>query len=139
MKSSLTTVFVFISLLAVAQKGKPQLEQTIKKFHLAMLKQDTNAIKQCTDNALSYGHSNGWIQNKTTIVADFASGLISYQGYDTDSMTVAISGDAANVRYVVNVAATLKSNASTFHLKVLEVWIWRNKKWLLLGRQAVRG
>jgi hypothetical protein len=45
----------------------------------------------------------------------------------------------ANVRFVADITATMKATTSTFHLKVLEVWVKKGKRWVLFARQAVKG
>ena len=131
----------FCSLLSAccfAQSDADQLTATVKDFHQALVKKDITSINQRTDQALSYGHSNGWVETKTDVIKDLESGLISYQSFKEDSITVSVSGAAANVRYVADVSATLKGTTNSFHLKVLEVWVKKDKEWLLFGRQAVK-
>ena len=87
---------------------------------------------------MSYGHSNGWVQTKTEIINDFKSGFISYQSFREDSITVAINGTMANVRFVADITATMKEATNTYHLKVLEVWVKKGNRWVLFARQAVK-
>lgn len=121
------------------QKSGDELEQKVKQLHVALVNKDYAYIEQQTDKALSYGHSNGWVQTQGDVINDFKNGVISYQKFSEDSVTVNIHGDAANVRFVADVEATVRGNAGKFHLKVLEVWVKRGREWKLFGRQAVRG
>lgn len=111
---------------------------TLKEFHQALVNKNTVSINQQTDKMLSYGHSNGWVQTKTDIMKDFETGLISYQSFKEDSIAVSINGNMANARFVADIAATMKGVSYTFHLKVLEVWVKKGKRWVLFARQAVR-
>ncbi|MGG9963326.1 nuclear transport factor 2 family protein [Ferruginibacter sp. SUN106] len=136
--------FVILSLLffisAVAQTAdEKKLIETVKEFHQALIQKNTIALNQQTDKALSYGHSNGWVQSKKDLIKDFETGYISYQGFKEDSITVAINENMANVRFVADVTATMKETTSNFHLKVLEVWVKKGKRWVLFARQAIRG
>ena len=124
---------------AVAQHDSAKLSTTVKTFHKALVDKNTVSINQQTDIALSYGHSNGWVQTKTDIIKDFETGYISYQDFKEDSISILINDHLANVRFIADVTATLKGTVSKFHLKVLEVWVKKGKRWLLFGRQAVRG
>jgi hypothetical protein len=99
---------------------------------------NTISLNQQTDKALSYGHSNGWVQSKADLIKDFETGYISYQSITEDSITVLINGTMANVRFVSNVSAALKGATNSFRLKVLEVWVKKSKRWVLFARQAVR-
>ncbi|MFN8244108.1 MAG: nuclear transport factor 2 family protein [Ferruginibacter sp.] len=139
MKKIFTILFVCVSLLCQAQTEEEKLTQTLKEFHQALVSQNTVSINQQTDKALSYGHSNGWVQTKSDLIRDFESGLISYQRITEDSIRITLNGNMANVRFVSDVDATLKGNSASFHLKVLEVWVKKGRRWVLFGRQAVRG
>lgn len=146
MKSSLTILFFFLVAFANAQLAPPlrgtdeeKLTATVKEFHQALVKKNTVSINQQTDKALSYGHSNGWVETKTDVIKDLETGYISYQSYKEDSITVAINGNMANVRFIADITATMKATTSNFHLRVLEVWVKKGKRWVLFARQAVKG
>lgn len=110
----------------------------MKEFHQSLVQKNKEGLNQQTDKALSYGHSNGWIQTKTDLIADFDNGTISYQSFKEDSVKVSLNDNVANVRFIADIGATLRGNPSNNHLKVLEVWVKRGKKWILFARQAVR-
>ena len=121
------------------KRMKKKLTATVKEFHQALVNKNTVSINQQTDKALSYGHSNGWVQTKTDLIKDFETGYISYQNFKEDSITVLINGNMANVRFVADITVTMKAATNTYHLKVLEVWVKKGKRWVLFGRQAVKG
>ena len=136
-------LLILFSLLCVGtfgqQTDEEKLTATVKEFHQALVNKNTVSINQQTDKALSYGHSNGWIQTKTDLIKDFETGYISYQNFKEDSITVLINGNMANVRFVADITVTMKAATNTYHLKVLEVWVKKGKRWVLFGRQAVKG
>ena len=119
-------------------KDEEKLITTVKEFHQAMVSKNTISINQQTDKALSYGHSNGWVQTKADLIKDFESGYISYSSFKEDSITVVMNGTMANVRFVADIAATMKGTINSYHLKVLEVWVKKGKRWVLFARQAVK-
>ena len=138
LKKLLTILFVLIALGSFAQTNEEKLIKTVKEFHVALVNKNTVSINQQTDKALSYGHSNGWVQTKTDLVKDFETGYISYQDFKEDSITVAMNGNMANVRFVADITATMKGATNTYYLKVLEVWVKKGNRWILFGRQAVK-
>jgi len=138
MKGILSLVFLFVFSMANAQSDEEKLITTMKEFHQSLVQKNAVSINQQTDKALSYGHSNGWVQNKNDIIKDFETGLISYQSYKEDSVKVSMNGNLASARFVADINATLRGNASSNHLKVLEVWVKKGKRWLLFARQAVK-
>jgi hypothetical protein len=138
LKQLLTILFFFLVAFANAQTDEEKLITTLKEFHQALVNKNTVSINQQTDKALSYGHSNGWVQTKPDIIKDFETGYISYQSFKEDSITVSMNGNMANVRFVADITATMKAT-TTFHLKVLEVWVKKGKRWVLFARQAIKG
>lgn len=140
MKSGLTILCLLFFVGVFAQTtDEEKLTATVKEFHQALVKKNTISINQQTDKALSYGHSNGWVETKTDIIKDLETGYISYQSYTEDSIVVAINGTMANVRFIADITATMKATTNTFHLKVLEVWVKKGKRWVLFARQGVKG
>jgi len=129
----------FTSLIVVAQTDSAKLVITVKEFHQALVNGNTVSINQQTDKMLSYGHSNGWIETKTEMIKHLETGYMNYNSIKEDSILVMINGNVANVRFVADINATLNGTAGNFHLKVLEVWVRKGKRWVLFGRQAVRG
>ena len=139
MKSIFTILFLqFVFCSFAQQTNEEKLIATVKEFHQALVNKNTVSINQQTDKALSYGHSNGWVETKAEVIKDLETGYISYQSFKEDSITVAINGNMANVRFVADITATMKATTSNFHLKVLEVWVKKGKRWVLFGRQAVK-
>ena len=139
MKYLLTILFFAASMAGFAQTSEEEkLTATVKEFHQALVNKNTVSINQQTDKALSYGHSNGWVETKTDMIKDLETGYISYQDYKEDSITITTNGTMANVRFVAQVAATLKGTSTNFRLRVLEVWIKKSNRWVLFARQAVK-
>ena len=138
MKLRITILLLFTSLFVNAQTDEEKLTSTLKEFHQALVKKNTVSINQQTDKALSYGHSNGWVETKADMMKNLETGYMNYKSYKEDSIQVVVNGNMANARFVADISATLNGNAGNFHLKVLEVWVRKGKRWLLFARQAVK-
>lgn len=138
MKKILLLLLLFSFVFAQAQTEEEKLATTLKEFHQALVNKNTVSINQQTDKALSYGHSNGWVETKADVIKDLETGYLVYHSYKEDSLNIMINGPVANVRFVADINATLNGNNNTIHLKVLEVWVKKGKRWLLFARQAVR-
>jgi hypothetical protein len=139
LKKLLTILFFFLVAFTNAQQtDEEKLTATLKEFHQALVKKNTVSINQQTDKALSYGHSNGWVETKSEMMKNLESGYISYQAYKEDSISVLINGNIANVRFVTDITATMKETTNAYHLKVLEVWVKKGKRWVLFARQAIK-
>lgn len=138
MKFQIAILLFFTSLIAAAQADELKLTTALKEFHKALVDNNTVSVNQQTDKALSYGHSNGWIETKTDMIKNLETGYMNYNSIKEDSVQVIMNGAMANVRFVADINATLNGNTNTFHLKVLEVWVKKGKRWLLFARQAVK-
>jgi hypothetical protein len=138
LKKLLTILFFLPVAFANAQSDEEKLIHTAKEFHQALVNKNTVSINQQTDKALSYGHSNGWVETKAGMLKNLETGYISYQRYKEDSIAVTINGNMANVRFIADITATMKATTTTYYLKVLEVWVKKGKRWVLFARQAVK-
>jgi hypothetical protein len=127
------------SLVTAAQTDEEKITSTLKAFHEALVKGNTVSLNQQTDKALSYGHSNGWVENKNDLLKNLETGYSKYFSIREDSISVQLNGNMANVRFVGDYTVALKGGTPvTYHLKVLEVWVRKGKRWILFARQAVR-
>ena len=138
MKRILSLLLLFSFVFANAQTEEEKLTTALKEFHQALVNKNTTSINQQTDKALSYGHSNGWVETKADVIKDLETGYLVYHSYKEDSLKIMINESIANVRFVADISATMNGNDTNVHLKVLEVWVKKGKRWILFARQAVR-
>ena len=138
MKSLLIIVHLLNVGFANAQTDEEKLTSTLKEFHQALVKKNIVSINQQTDKILSYGHSNGWVETKQELIKNLETGFMKYRSFKEDSLQVVINGNVANTRFVADIEATRDGISGNFHLKVLEVWVKKGKRWLLFARQAVK-
>ena len=138
MKTVATIFFLLIVFFSNAQTEEQKLTSTLREFHQALVKKNTVSINQQTDKALSYGHSNGWVETKADLLKNLETGYMSYVDFREDSMNVVVNGNMANARFIADIKAGINGNIGNFHLKVLEVWVKKGKRWVLFARQAVK-
>jgi len=122
-KQLLAIVLLLNVVFVQAQADEAKLASVLKEFHQSLVKKNTVSINQQTDKALSYGHSNGWVETKAEMMKNLETGYMSYNSYKEDSIRVMINGNVAHTRFVADINATLNGNTSSFHLKVLKVWL----------------
>jgi hypothetical protein len=137
---SLFTIGLFLFIQVVhGQSGKDELTAAIRDFHRSLVEKNTVAINRQTDNMLSYGHSNGWVETKTDLLKNLETGYLRYQSIREDSLQVEISDKLAHARFVGEFNVSLNNgNYVVYRLKVLEVWMKKGRKWILFARQAVK-
>ena len=138
MKFFVTIFFLVIRLAVFAQTEVDKLTGTMKEFHQALVKKNITSINQQTDKALSYGHSNGWVETKKELIEHLETGYMGYNSFREDSIKVEVNGNMAHARFIADINATMSGKEFTFKLRVLEVWVKKGKRWVLFARQAVR-
>ncbi len=138
MKFFVTIFFVLVQLAALAQTDEVKLTSTLKEFHQALVNKNTASINQQTDKALSYGHSNGWVETKKELIEHLENGYLVYNSIREDSIKVEVNGNVAHARFIADINATMSGKEFMFQLRVLEVWVKKGKRWVLFARQAVR-
>ena len=138
MKFFVTIVLFCWQLAGLAQSDEVKLTSTLKEFHQALVKKNTVSINQQTDKALSYGHSNGWVETKKELIEHLESGYMEYNSFREDSIKVEVNGNVAHARFIAEINATMSGKEFMFQLRVLEVWVKKGKRWVLFARQAVR-
>jgi hypothetical protein len=134
-----STIIICLSACFVnAQTEQEKLTATIKEFHQALITKNTVSINQQTDKALSYGHSNGWVETKPEFLKDLETNYIVYKSYKEDSLSITMNGNLASARFLAEISSTMKGTDINSQLRVLEVWVKKGKRWMLFARQAVK-
>ena len=136
----LVIVSLFVFTTVAAQVEEEKVAVTLKEFHQALVNKNTVSINQQTDKALTYGHSNGWVETKNELIKNLETGYTSYKSIKEDSLQVIVNGNLAHARFAGDYTVALNGGTvNTFHLRVLEVWVRKGKRWILFARQAIRG
>lgn len=138
MKKLFVIVLLINAFVVNGQTEEAKLILTVKEFHQALVAKNAVSINQQTDKALSYGHSNGWIETKAELIQHLEAGVLTYNSIKEDSIQVAMNGAMANVRLNATINVTMDGKSNTYNLKVLEVWVKKGKRWILFARQAVK-
>ena len=138
MKGALVIPLMLFVSFCSGQTDAEKLTTTMKEFHQALVNKNTVSINQQTDKIVTYGHSSGWVENKSELMSHLETEYIKYHSIKEDSIQVQINGNTGHVRFVGDYNVTMNGSTNTFHLKVLEVWIKKGSRWLLFARQAVR-
>jgi len=87
---------------------------------------------------VSFGHSNGWIQNKEDFRTDFESRKVKYQSIkQTELKEFKVKNKFANIRRIIAVKGLYKNDEFEMKLSVLEFWIRQKGIWKLWSRQSV--
>lgn len=104
----------------------------------ALVTKDTMVLKRLISSKISYGHSNGWLQTKQDIIADFVSGKIEYKKIETAEENYTLSKKVVAIRSVTKVEGKINGSVFNMTLQVLQVWKKVKRNWVLIARQSVK-
>lgn len=132
------TVFV-LSITTFAQsKDEKEVAAAVANLRKGMLDGDKNLLDQVTAADLSYGHSNGNIEDKATFIRVLASGENDFVTMDVSDQTIKIVGNTAVVRHNFSAQTNNGGTPGSTKLGVLLVWQKQAGNWKLVARQAFK-
>lgn len=118
--------------------AEKEVATAVEALRKAMVDADKTALENLTAKELSYGHSNGNIEDKTTFVDVITSGKSDYVSIDLTNQTIVLAGDNAIVRHLLSAVTKDGGKPGALKLSVLLVWQKQAKNWVLIARQAVK-
>jgi len=136
----LVFIFLFFFIFGFSQNySKPEKAVLLqaKKLDSLMQNNDDKIINiLCAD--VSFGHSNGWIQNLNDFKKDFSSKKVIYKEIrQTEISELKQNKKTISLRRTISVAGSYKSNDFRMKLALLEIWIKNKSVWKLWSRQSV--
>lgn len=130
---------LFIITNSFAQVDSVELKEAMQQLDKALLQKDQRVLQTVLHKDLSYGHSNGWIQSKTDVLDDFASGKLVYNKIENNSLAiVTITKKYATVKTNTNAEGVVNGNAFKLTLHVMQFWMKKKKGWQLIARQSAK-
>lgn len=138
MRSVFAILLLTLGYTCFAKKADTEsLPTAITAFDKALVNRDTVALKELLSDDLSYGHSNGWIETKRELISDLFNGKLIYKRILAEAPQWKAEGSTASARFTVDIDCVMDGKPLSFKLKVLQVWVWKNKHWELFARQSV--
>ncbi|MDQ8006060.1 MAG: nuclear transport factor 2 family protein [Pedobacter sp.] len=117
-----------------------QLNSTLERFRTALVNADLKTLENLTSDKLSYGHSNGLVENKKQFIEAFSNGTSKFTALTFTSQEVLEEDEVFVVRNIWNCKTHNKgAPPDEFNLAVLSIWK-KNKsnEIILLARQAIK-
>lgn len=115
------------------------VEAAVELFRQTMVAPDESVFYKLTSPELTYGHSNGLIEDRETCIASMVTGKYKFLSLELSEQTVALSGNTAIVRHRFFAHTHDEGKEpGTVTLHVLQVWQQGDEGWQLLARQAVK-
>ena len=100
--------------------------------------QDKAKLEALLAEQVSYGHSDGRIQNKAEFVDGTMTRKATVKSLDFPELKVAIVGNAAIARHLWVSESELDGKPTSTKIGVLAVWQRQDGSWKVLARQAYK-
>lgn len=140
MRNSLVLI-LFLSGLQIAHAQTKEEQAVLKVFNKKfewLINKQSDSLKAILDDRLMYFHSNGWMQLKQDVLDDLQSGKLIYKSVEVREVLVRIYSNAAIVTGKGKFIGSISENSFEVDLLFTEVYVLKNKKWILTSRQATR-
>lgn len=109
-----------------------------EQLRLAMIDPVQGKLSALVADDLSYGHSGGKVDTKSSFIADLLDGKSDFVTIAITDQTVRVVGDTAIVRHTLTADTNDSGKPGKVSIKILGVWQKQGGQWKLLARQAVR-
>ena len=112
--------------------------QAVETLRKAILEADKAKLEQVAATQISYGHSDGRVQNK----AEFIDGVMTRKQIQKSltfpELKVFVAGNSAVARHIYLGESELDGKQTTTRIGALQVWQKQAGGWKLLARQGFR-
>ena len=119
-------------------KDEQAVNAAVESLRKALIDPDKASLDALVLDELTYGHSNGNLQDKTAFEDALLSKSSDFVTIDLSAQTVKVVGNTAWVRHTLTATTNDGGKPGTTHLSVLLVWLKQKGQWRLLARQAVK-
>jgi len=136
--SSILCCLLFSTALFAQTADEKQVADRIETLRKAMIAADKNTLDELTAQDLSYGHSNGLVEDKAAFIDEFATGKSVFITLALTDQTIRIKGDVAIVRHHFMADTNNNQVPGKADILVLQIWQKQEGVWKLLARQAVK-
>jgi ketosteroid isomerase-like protein len=130
---------LFSSSAALAEAGdEAAVKQNVEVLREALLKADKAQLERLTAEQLSYGHSDGRVQNKAEFIDGVMTRKATVKSLTFPDLKIAVAGDAAIARHIYESESETDGKPNNVKIGILSVWQKQGGSWKLLARQGYK-
>jgi len=124
---------------ALAEGGdEAAVKQNVEALREALLKADKAQLERLSADQISYGHSDGRVQNKAEFIDGVMTRKANVKSIDFPDLKIAVAGDAAIARHISESESETDGKPNNVRIGTLEVWQKQGGNWKLLARQGYK-
>ena len=112
----------------------------VEAFRKAQVADDAKALDKLCAAELSYSHSDGRVEDKSTFIANATNGKSKWLSLKYEDVSVRVVGSAAIVRFhwLGESESVADGKKSSTNLHILMNWIKQDADWKLLSRASTK-
>ena len=138
MKIILLVLVLFTGVNVSWAQPEKEVQAAVEKLRLAIIDPTTESLTSLTSKDLSYGHSNGLLENQSQFIEALVSGKSDFRIVELSDQTIQMKGkNTAIVRHKLK-GETIHNGPAQVNLGILTVWVKEKGGWKLLARQAFK-
>ena len=124
---------------ALAEAGdEGAVKEATETLRKALFAKDKAKLEALIAEQVSYGHSDGRVQNKAEFVDGAMTRKATVKSLDFPELKITIVGDAAIARHLWLSESELDGKPTSTKIGVLAVWQKQDGSWKVLARQAYK-
>jgi ketosteroid isomerase-like protein len=114
------------------------VKQNVEALREALLKADKAQLERLSADQLSYGHSDGRVQNKPEFIDGVMTRKATVKSINFPDLKIAVAGDAAIARHLYESESETDGKPNSVRIGTLQVWQKQGGIWKLLARQGYK-
>ena len=114
------------------------IAQNIETLRRGLLEADKAKLDQVAAAQISYGHSDGRVENKEQFITAVMNRKQTVKSLNFPELKVAVVGNAAIARHIYLGESELDGKQTTTRIGALQLWQKQDGGWKLIARQGFR-
>jgi ketosteroid isomerase-like protein len=124
---------------ALAEAGdEAAVKQNVEALREALLKADKAQLERLSADQLSYGHSDGRVQDKAEFINGVMTRKATVKSITFPDLKISVAGDAAIARHLYESESETDGKPNSVKIGGLMVWQNQGENWKLLARQGYK-
>ncbi len=121
-----------------ASADEAAVDKAVEALRKAVLTADKGELEKLTAAQVTYGHSDGRVQNKAQFVDGVITRKATVKSLTFPELTVAVVGDTAIARHLYESESETDGKTNNVKIGALQVWQKQDGNWKLLARQGFK-
>jgi hypothetical protein len=123
---------------AAAAGDEAALSQSIETLRQGILQGDKAKLDQVAASQISYGHSDGRVQNKQEFIDGVIHRKQTQKSLTFPELKVFVAGNTAVARHIYQGESEMDGKQTSTRIGALQVWQKQDSGWKLLARQGFK-